>query len=289
MEQLLQEKVNFGVAVPAMLVMILKYPGIENFDLSGINSFVTGSAPPPAWALKEFKEKWGIEIVNLWGQNECTGIGSGPLDVSDLEVRAEHFPFWGSPGFESSIKWTEGIETKIIGVDTGEVLTKPGEVGELLYKGPNVIPCYLEQPEATQAAFEEDGFFHTGDLFQVKPDSLIRFFDRKKDIIIRGGQNISAAEVENIVKGHPSLLDAAAVDMPDERLNEKVCIYVVPQPGQNITLSDITSFMKKEGVAVYKFPERLEIVDEIPRNPLGKALKGPLREDIRKKLNSESS
>ncbi|MDT8285321.1 MAG: 2,3-dihydroxybenzoate-AMP ligase, partial [Thermovirgaceae bacterium] len=112
----------------------------------------------------------------------------------------------------------------------------------------------------------------------------VGFFDRTKDIIIRGGFNISAQEVENMLLGHPKVADIAAVSMADEALGEKLCVYAVPKEGETLVLEELTSFMKEKGVAVYKLPERLEVVDEIPRNPVGKVLKKDLREDIKKKL-----
>ncbi|MDL1966451.1 MAG: (2,3-dihydroxybenzoyl)adenylate synthase, partial [Candidatus Desulfofervidus auxilii] len=108
-----------------------------------------------------------------------------------------------------------------------------------------------------------------------------------KDIIIRGGFNISAQEIENILLGHPNVIDVAAVAMPDEILGERVCVYVVPKQGVKMRLEDLTSYMKERGVAVYKLPERMEIIDEIPRNPVGKILKSRLREDIKKKLKEQ--
>ena len=105
-------------------------------------------------------------------------------------------------------------------------------MGELWYRGPNVIPGYFKRPDLTAKAFDKDGFFNTGDLFQIKDNDCVGFFDRTKDIIIRGGFNISAQEVENMVLGHPKVLDAAAVAMPDEILGERTCIYVVQKPGE---------------------------------------------------------
>ncbi|MBW2596983.1 MAG: (2,3-dihydroxybenzoyl)adenylate synthase, partial [Deltaproteobacteria bacterium] len=128
-----------------------------------------------------------------------------------------------------------------------------------------------------------------GDLFQIKDGDCVGFFDRTKDIIIRGGFNISAQEVENLLLGHPKIADVAAVSMPDDALGEKVCVYVKLGEGEEIELNEVTSFMKDKGVAVYKLPERLEIIDEIPRNPVGKVLKKDLRADILKKLESEGS
>jgi len=159
-----------------------------------------------------------------------------------------------------------------------------GDVGELWYRGPNVIPCYFRRPDLTAKAFDSEGYFNTGDLFQLKDNDCIGFFERAKDIIIRGGYNISAQEVENMILGHPKVMDAAAVAMPDENLGERTCIYVVPKPGESLTLEEIKAFMTEKGIAVYKIPERLEIIAAIPRNPVGKILKKELREDIRKKL-----
>jgi non-ribosomal peptide synthetase component E (peptide arylation enzyme) len=181
------------------------------------------------------------------------------------------------------------VQSKIIDPATGEELTDIGSVGELWYRGPNVIPCYFKRPDITEKAFDSEGYFNTGDLFQIKEGDCVGFFDRTKDIIIRGGFNISAQEVENMLLGHPGITDVAAISMPDENLGERVCVYVVPGEGEKVTLEDVTSFMKEKGVAVYKLPERLEIVDAIPRNPVGKVLKKELREDIKKKLDPVKS
>jgi len=112
----------------------------------------------------------------------------------------------------------------------------------------------------------------------------VKFFDRLKDIIIRGGFNISAQEVENVIQGHPDILDVAAVSMPDPVLGEKVCIYVVTREGRQVKLEDVVSFLKGKGLATYKIPERMEITKGIPRTPVGKIVKKELREDILKKM-----
>ena len=118
----------------------------------------------------------------------------------------------------------------------------------------------------------------------MKDNNRVGFFERTKDIIIRGGFNISAQEIENGLLGHPKILDVAAVAYPDEIMGEKTCVYVVPRGESPIQLEDIASFMKEKGIAAYKIPERLEIAKEIPRNPVGKILKKVLREDINNKF-----
>lgn len=286
-KQMIEEKVNYTLIVPAVGNMIVKHPKVDEFDLSNVRTITMGSAPPSLFTIKEFKRRWNISIGNIWGQNEGTALISGPKDVPDLEKRVDHLPQFGKPGTKWSTEIASRIQTKIVEPGTGKVLTKVGEVGELAYKGPNVIPGYFKRPDLTEKAFDEEGYFYTGDLFEIREDNFISFFDRKKDIIIRGGFNISAQEIENILLGHPNVIDVAAVAMPDEILGERVCVYVVPKQGVKMTLEDLTSYMKERGVAVYKLPERMEIIDEIPRNPVGKILKSRLREDIKKKLKEQ--
>ena len=285
MQQMIGEKVNYTLLVPAVVNAIAKHPLVDKFDLSAVRTIAIGSAPPSLWSAQEFKRRWGIGIGNVWGMNEGPGIVSGPLDAPDLEKRVDGLPQYGKRGVEWKGKILSGaVESKTVDPETGEELTKVGDVGELLYKGPNAISGYFRRPDLTEKAFDKQGFLHTGDLFKIKEGNFISYFDRKKDIIIRGGFNISAQEVENMLLGHPKLLDVAAVAMPDERLGERVCVYVAPKQGEKVTLDELTSFMKEKGIAIYKLPERLEITNEIPRNPVGKILKDILREDIRNKL-----
>ncbi|RJQ32075.1 MAG: (2,3-dihydroxybenzoyl)adenylate synthase [Peptococcaceae bacterium] len=283
-EQIMREKVTHTTLVPAVLNMILKHPRTDEFDLRGIKGLVTGSAPPSLWSFQEFKRRWGIEIVNSWGQSEGTIIMAGLAEVPELERRVESIPDWGNPGREWVVK---EVQTKLIDPETGQPVSEVGGVGELCYRGPGVIPRYFNQPRLTAKSFDEEGYFRTGDLFQIKEKHFIKFFERCKDIIIRGGFNISAQEVENILQGHPKVFDVAAVAMPDPVLGERTCIYVVPKDKHDPpVLAELVSFMKEKGVSVYKLPERLEVVDAIPRNAVGKILKRELKEDIRRKLEA---
>lgn len=288
-DQIVEERVNFTILVPAMLNAIVKHPDVDDLDLGTLDSVITGSAPPSELSLREFKERWDIDIVNVWGQNEGTALPS--FLSMPIEQRVEQFAW-----LRGDIEWelddalaekvAAQVDSKVVD-DDGTELTEPGEVGELAYKGPNVFPGYYNQPDRNADAFDEEGYFYTGDLFQIEEGGHLSFFDRKKDIIIRGGMNISAQEVENLVLENDKVEDAAAVAMPDPDLGEKTCIYVVPRADvDDLTLEDITEPLEGE-VAVYKLPERLEIVDEIPRNPVGKILKTELREDITEKLEAE--
>lgn len=285
-KQFVDEEINYTLLVPAVVNLLLKYSKIDEINISNVRAVTIGSAPPALWSVQELKKRWGIEFGNIWGQNESTVLISGPYDIPDMEMRIDHFPQFGKPGTTWSSPYSKFIQTKLINSYNGQEITDMGGVGELHYRGPNVIPCYFRRPDITENAFDDDGYFNTGDLFQIQDNNCIRFFDRTKDIIIRGGFNISAQEIENMLLGHPKVLDVAAVAMPDEVMGEKTCVYVVPRGEEKITLDVLTSFMKEKGIAAYKLPERLEVVKEIPRNPVGKILKKVLRKDIKKKLNA---
>lgn len=285
LRQLVEENIQFTILVPAMLQMILKLPNADRLDLSSVRTITTGSAPPSPWAMEEFRRRWGIEIVNIWGQNEGTGLVAGPADVPDLTLRADHFPWWGREG----VAWpsgVEGIELKL--VDDGDrELREPGQVGELCYRGPGVFPGYFRRHDLTAKAFTPDGFFRTGDLFVIHDERHVGFYDRKKDMVIRGGFNISSAELENAVLAHPKVAEAAVVPVPDDVLGERVGIFVVPKdPADPPTLAELVGFLQQAGMSVYKLPERLELIETLPRNPVGKILKHRLREELQRRLGT---
>lgn len=276
LRQLVEERIQFTILVPAMLNMIAKLPNVDQLDLSGVRTITTGSAPPSAWSMQEFKRRWNIDIVNIWGQNEGACLVAGPADVPDLEKRVDHLPWWGKPGLD----WPSGmagVQLKILG-DADEEITAAGGIGELCYRSPGVFAGYFRRPDLNAHAFTEDGFFRTGDLFMVRDERHVGFYDRKKDMVIRGGFNISSVEVENAVLGFPKVREVAVIPEPDEILGERVCICVVPaEPDAPPTLEEINAYLKAQGMSLYKLPEKMRLVDAIPRNPVGKILKKALR------------
>ena len=279
LKQMMEEKVRYTLLVPAVVNLILKHPAAKGIDLSGLKAITVGSAPPSLWALEEFEKRWNVPMGNIWGMNEGTGIVSAVKDVPDIHRRVDQFPRYGAKGYTWSVPMTRFLRTKVVD-GAGDRLEEPDAVGELLYRGPNVMPGYFRRPDLNERAFDAEGYFRTGDLFQVKGPQYMKFFDRAKDIIIRGGNNISAQEVENLLVGHPAVQEVAAVGMRDEDLGERVCVFAVPKPGERVTLEGIVDFMRKAGVAAYKLPERLEVLDAMPRNPVGKTLKAQLRAEL---------
>ncbi|AFZ69924.1 acyl-CoA synthetase (AMP-forming)/AMP-acid ligase II [Caldisphaera lagunensis DSM 15908] len=280
-KQLINEGVTFTLMVPAVVVSLLKQ-GLINEKLK-LKYLAVGAAPPPPWTFIELNNK-GIQPINIWGQNEGTGLFSTNENIEDLEKRARAFP-WP----HRNLKWKQifynAIETKIVD-PAGNEINEPGQVGELCYKSPFTMAGYYNQPQFTKRSFDENGFFCTGDYFQVVDEKTIAFFDRKKDIVNRGGFKIPTAEVEDLLKKHPKILDAAVVGWPDQRLGEVVAAFVVVKQGETISLDEIKKFMDEQQVAKYKWPERLLIVEQIPRNPVGKVMKNVLREKVKELAKS---
>jgi non-ribosomal peptide synthetase component E (peptide arylation enzyme) len=172
-----------------------------------------------------------------------------------------------------------------LAVVDGEGRSVPARTeGDLLVRGHSQFVGYWKRPEFTREAHTADGWFKTGDRAVLDPDSYVSITGRSKDLIIRGGENISVAEVENLLFAHPKIQSAAVVAMPDPRLVERGCAFVIPRPGETLTLEEIVRYLEGRGLARHKFPERLELVSEFPMTPSGKIQKYRLREVIASRL-----
>jgi acyl-CoA synthetase len=180
-----------------------------------------------------------------------------------------------------------GMDVRLFDPATGEEVSVPGQAGEIACKGPSVGTGYYNDPENTRKLYNSRGWLLTGDLGTISDDGYLRLVGRVKDIIVRGGQNISAAEVEDAICGHPKVAEVAAVAMPDPVFGEKTCAYVVPKAGQDITFEELLTYLNDLQIARYKLPERLEVVNELPISPGGKVQKNVLRDDIASKIKSE--
>jgi acyl-CoA synthetase (AMP-forming)/AMP-acid ligase II len=234
--------------------------------------------------VKTWQEKYGVPIANIFGSNEGTCLISGAADVPDPEDRALYFPRFGVEGFDWPARIASWIETRIVDLQTGEIITEAGRPGELLLRGATIFAGYFRAGDGGPAdAIDADGFFHTGDVFEIAGagNRFYRFVERAKDIIIRGGMNISPGEIDGLLAGHPKLADAAVIGIPDAIMGERICAVVVPRPGETIALDELRSFLSLSDIASYKLPECVEIADVLPRNPLGKVLRRALREQYR--------
>jgi 2,3-dihydroxybenzoate-AMP ligase len=162
-----------------------------------------------------------------------------------------------------------------------------GEIGELWCRGPYTLRGYFRAPEHNARAFTPDGFYKTGDLMRRHPSGNYVVEGRKKDLINRGGEKISAEEVENLILSHPAVQNVACVPMPDPILGERTCAFIIPRPGAQVTLEELARFLTDAGLAKFKLPERIELVEEFPLSPFGKVSKQALTKRIAEKLQED--
>jgi acyl-CoA synthetase (AMP-forming)/AMP-acid ligase II len=204
---------------------------------------------------------------------------TGPADVPDPEERASFFP--RRPLFNPPCGGAPArhLETRLVPPSGGEEITAAGVPGELQIRGPTVFEGYWQAPEQTAGAFTADGYFKTGDLFQIEGEGrFYRFAGRCKDLIIRGGVNISPEEIDQLLGGHPDLAEACVFSLPDAVLGERVGLAAVPRAGIAITLDHVTDYLRQHDLAVFKLPERLFVFDSLPRNVTNKVMRGEVRE-----------
>jgi cyclohexanecarboxylate-CoA ligase len=214
-----------------------------------------GGAPTPAEIIAELIDTFGVRgVVNSWGLTEFP-IASCPSHTASPERLSATV---GPP--------SPGVQVRIV-------------EGELRLKGPQCFLGYVV-PTLDQEAFDEDGWFRTGDLGTVDNDGYVTITGRRKDIIIRNGENLFPAEIEEVLLRHPAIADAAVVGMPDRGTGERVVAVVVPDTDGSVSLEDVRRHFARQGVAKQKTPEQLKIVNQIPRNPMGKALKEELKAAI---------
>lgn len=245
------------------------------YDVASLRFFICGGSSVSQTLIEEALER-GIITCNVYGSSESIGH-VGALPVMSLEKRL----------FTSGAPFP-GVEVRV--VDKNRQPVPPGVEGEEASRGPQVFLGYLNSPELTDDAIDDEGWYYSGDLCVMDEDGCVRITGRLKDVIIRGGENISSLEVENLLRRHPAVREAAVVAMPDERLSEKACAYIVLEnEGCSLCLDDLVAFLMRQDIAKHKFPERLELVAALPRTASGKVKKGELRKDVAVKLARENA
>jgi acyl-CoA synthetase (AMP-forming)/AMP-acid ligase II len=243
--------------------LLLVNPRFKETDVSTVENVVYGGAPCPPELVRNLKNAFPRARL---------GNGFGLTETSSISTFLPHELCEQKP--DSVGPPAPVVETKIVD-DSGDDLPA-GAVGEIWIKGPNIVAGYWRKPEATAESFT-DGWLHSGDVGKLDEDRCLYVLDRKKDMIIRGGENIYCVEVENAIYAHPKVLEAAVVGVPDEVFGEQVKAVVVPKPGQDLTEEDLKRWMN-EHLADYKRPKYWVIqTGPLPRNPAGKVLKPALR------------
>lgn len=262
LETIVAERVTYLVTVPTHLVDLLDEMVRTNGDISSLRVvYSAGSAVNPDLA-RAIEERTGACFLSAYGAIDAgAGSGSGPTDPPEAR-------------FSTAGRIYDGELVRV--TDEEGTVLPAGQVGEFRLRGPSGALGYWDDEEADRALFDDDGFARTGDLGCIDIDGYLRVLDRSKDIIIRGGQNVVPAEVERALHSHPAVRHAAVVPAPDPRLGEICCAFVVPR-GAPPTLDELRRHLRQIGLASFKLPERLEVVDELPLSAGGKVRKAELR------------
>jgi non-ribosomal peptide synthetase component E (peptide arylation enzyme) len=281
LRQIAVERPQYAIAPPAVLNLLIRDEALlAKVDLSSLRCIGSGSAPLAPAMIAGFRERLGIEIVNLFGSNEGVSLASGPDEIPDPERRAKYFPRFGRADCAWPHRVSQSMETRIVDPESGQEILEPGRPGELQVRGATVFDGYFKAPEMTARAFTQDGFFRTGDLFEIAADEqgprYYRFAGRHKQIIVRGGMKISPEELDEILAGCPGLVEGAVVGYPDDVMGERICAVIVPKPGAELSVDQLAAYFESRGAAVFKRPERLRIVAQLPRNPVGKVVRNEL-------------
>jgi len=258
---------------PTIYIGLLNHPDLKKYDLSSIDSCLSGSAPLPIEVQEEFEAVTGGKLVEGYGLTE-----SSPVTHSNFLWDRERVK--GSIG----VPWPN-TEVRIVSMDTGELMPV-GEIGEIIIKGPQVMKGYWNRPEATEETIQ-DGWLYTGDLGYMDDKGYFYVVDRKKDMIIAGGYNIYPREIEEVLYEHPDVLEAVAAGIPDPYRGETVKAYVVLKEGSEITSDELNQYARKY-LAAYKAPRLYEFREELPKTAVGKILRRTLVEEEMIKIEEEN-
>ncbi len=256
-------KVNVLFGSPTLYLGLLQHPALKSFDLSSLETTAAGAAPVPEELKQVWQKSTGIPLAVGWGMTELNTAGSYNLLNKKQNLASIGVPLVG--------------EAKI--VDNKGNVAPRGQIGEILYRGLQVSKGYFNKPEDTEACFQKDGWFCTGDAGHLDEEGFIHFSDRIKDLVIASGYNIAPVEVEYTIIKHPGVLEAAVVGIPHKYRGETIKAFVVLKDEfkDKVDEEEITGFCK-ERLATFKVPKMLEFVEALPKNPLGKTLRRVLRE-----------
>lgn len=290
LQQIQELRINHTVTAPAMMNALLRDDVLDDYDVSAIRSILCGSAPLDAWMIADFKRRYGIEVVNAFGSSEGMTMLSSPGITSDPERRARYYPrFRGgaraSNGRSWNVRIAGAVESRLVDPETGAPIEEPGMPGELVFRSTALFPGYwTAEGTLDRSDFDDEGYFHSGEIFEIagvgEERDFYHYIDRLKDVINRGGVKIPVGELEAAMQALPEVQEAAAIGYPDERLGERICAVMVLQPGQTLTLDALIDRLERGGMARYMLPERLELVESMPRNLTGKVLKRELVQSL---------
>jgi cyclohexanecarboxylate-CoA ligase len=264
-----RERCSFTVGATPFLHGLVHAPDLDTRDVSSLRAFGCGGADVPPALIRDAGRRLGVQAVRLYGLTECPTVTGSAVDA-DEDRRAETD---GRP--------IGSTEARVVNQEGAEL--PRGERGALIVRGPDLCAGYLDE-RLNASAFTDDGWFRTGDLAVLDDDGYVRIAGRAKDIIVRGGENISAKEIEDLLSEHPSIDDVAVIGYPDDVLGERICAFVVSEV--ELTLEQVVAFLGERQIANQKLPERLVVVDELPKTASGKIQKARLRAQVKAEIAS---
>ena len=262
-------RVTMFPGVPAMFNAINNFPGVDTLDLSSVTSCFSGSAPLPNDVLERFERLTGSKIVEGFGLTETS-----PVTHTN--------PLKGTRKIGSIGVPVPGTDAKVVDLADGVTEAPTGTEGELIIKGPQVMKGYWNKPDATRDMIR-DGWLYTGDIAIVDPDGYFFIVGRQKDMILAGGYNIYPDEVDRVLMGHPAVLEAGTIGLPDQKRGETVKSFVVLKTGHAATTEELIEYCRKE-LAAYKIPRQIEFRAELPKSTVLKILRRELRDEELAKL-----
>lgn len=263
LETVEREKVTILIAVPLAYQMMLRVEGFEKYDLSSLLICATGAAPCPPELAREIQQRFGGAVHIGFGATETAGgiAATSLADSGERQIKTVGRPM---PGIEVKIVDEQGRELPF------------GQVGELLCRGENIMLGYYRAPEMTAEVINSEGWYHTGDLAMMDAEGYIHIVGRKKDVIIRGGQNIYPTEIESYLESHPKIREAAVVGVPSPLGDESVWAFIRLEEGANMTPEEVLDYCRRE-LEPYQIPSQVRFVEEFPRSEVGKPQKFKLR------------
>lgn len=254
---------TFLPGVPTIFVGLLADPDFRKLDFSSVKGFFSGAAPLAAETIRDLKQLTGADMCEVYGLTENAPIAAATPWGGNIKPGTVGCP-------------VPDTDIKIVDLDTGEKEMPVGETGEILIKGPQVMKGYYKKPEETEKVLK-NGWFYTGDIGKCDTEGYLTIVDRKKDMIIAGGYNIYPVELDNVLFGHPKVLEACTVGIPDPYRGETVKAFVVPKKGELLTETEVIDYCRQH-LAPYKIPKLVEFVEALPKSAVGKILRRELRE-----------
>jgi len=257
-------KVNFFPAVPTMYSLILNHPDVDKYDTSSLEDCIAGAAPLPLELRRDFMAKFDCGMRQLYGLTESAGMGAILRPSQEWRDGAIGKAY---PNMEMTI------------FDEDDNPLPSGEIGEIVIRGPQVMKGYHNRPEETEETLR-GGWLHTGDIGYLDEDGYLFITDRKKDIIIKGGENIMPMQIEEVIYGHPAVAEAAVIGIPDSTYGEEIVAYVALKLGAEATPEELLEFCRKN-LPTFKQPREVRILETLPKSSIGKILKRELRREFR--------